>query len=53
VFFDGGASRYRTPDGKVVTRTFSRKDSRFIPRGTIRSEAPVVGTPRAVIVELK
>jgi hypothetical protein len=53
VFFDGGTIRYRTPDGKEETRTFARKDARFIPRGTIRSEEAVAGAPRAVIVELK
>jgi len=40
-----GTNRYRTPDGKEETRTFSRKDARFIPRGPIRREAAVAGAP--------
>jgi len=53
VFFDGGTIRHRTPDGKEETRTFSRKDARFVPRDTIGSETAVAGAPRAVIIELK
>lgn len=53
VFFDPGTIRYRTADGKEETRTFKRKDARFVPRGTIDAEEAVTGAPRAVIVELK
>jgi hypothetical protein len=53
VFFDPGTIRYRTADGKEETRTFKRKDARFVPRGTIDTEEAVSGSPRAVIVELK
>ena len=53
VFFDPGTNRYRTADGKEETRTYKRKDARFVPRGTIDTEEAVRGTPRAVIVELK
>ena len=53
VFFDPGTIRYRALDGKEETKTFKRKDARFVPRGTIDSEEAVSGSPRAVIVELK
>jgi len=53
VFFDPGTIRYRTADGKEETKTFKRKDARFVPRGTIDAEETVSGSPRAVIVELK
>jgi hypothetical protein len=53
VFFDPGTIRYRAADGKEETKTFKRKDARFVPRGTIDSEEAVSGSPRAVIVELK
>ena len=53
VFFDPGTIRYRTQDGKEETKTFKRKDTRWIPRGTVESEEAVAGTPRAVTIELK
>ena len=53
VFFDPGTIRYRSVDGKEETRTFKRKDTRWIPRGTIESEEAIAGTPRAVTIELK
>jgi hypothetical protein len=53
VFFDPGTIRYRTPDGKEETRTFKRKDTRWIPRGTVETEEAIAGTPRAVTIELK
>jgi hypothetical protein len=33
VFFDPGTIRYRAADGKEETKTFKRKDARFVPRG--------------------
>lgn len=53
VFFDGGTMRYTSADGKVETRTLARKDTRWIPRGTIETEEAIGGTPRAVTIELK
>jgi len=53
VFFDPGTIRYRTAEGKEETRTFKRKDARFVARGTVDTEEAVSGSPRAVIVELK
>ena len=53
VFFDPGTIRYRTADGKEETRTFKRKDARFVARGTVDREEAASGSPRAVIVELK
>ena len=53
VFFDPGTIRYRTADGTDDTKTFKRKDARFVPRGTVDTEQAVTGSPRAVIVELK
>jgi len=53
VFFDPGTIRYTTADGKQETRTFKRKDTRWIPRGTVETEEAVSGTPRAVTIELK
>ena len=53
VFFDPGTIRYRKADGTEETKTFKRKDARFVPRGTIDTEEAISGSPRAVIVELK
>jgi len=53
VFFDPGTIRYRTQDGKEETKTYKRKDTRWIPRGTVESEEATAGTPRAVTIELK
>lgn len=53
VFFEPGTMRYRTADGKDETKTFKRKDTRWIPRGTIETEEAVSGSPRAVTIELK
>jgi hypothetical protein len=53
VFFDPGTIRYKTQDGKEESRTFKRKDTRWIPRGTMESEEAISGTPRAVTIELK
>src|SRR5262245_30741268 len=53
VYFDPGTIRYRRADGTEETKTFKRKDARFVPRGTIDTEEAVGGSPRAVIVELK
>ena len=53
VFFDPGTIRYRTATGAEETKTFKRKDARFVPRGTIDNEEAIGGAPRAVIVELK
>jgi hypothetical protein len=53
VFFDPGTIRYRTADGKEETKTFKRKDTRWIPRGTVEVEEAIAGTPRAVTIEVK
>jgi hypothetical protein len=53
VFFDPGTIRYRKADGTEETKTFKRKDARFVPRGTVDTEEAISGSPRAVIVELK
>jgi hypothetical protein len=53
VFFDPGTIRYKTADGKEETKTFKRKDTRWIPRGTVESEEAIAGSPRAVTIELK
>jgi hypothetical protein len=53
VFFDPGTIRYRRADGTEETKTFKRKDARFVQRGTIDTEEAIAGSPRAVIVEVK
>jgi len=53
VFSEGGTIKFTSPDGKVETKTFAPKDTRFITRGTIDSEEAVSGHPRAVTIELK
>jgi hypothetical protein len=53
VFFEPGTIRYRTADGKEETKTFKRKDTRWIPRGTVETEEATSGSPRAVTIELK
>lgn len=53
VFHTGGVIRFTTPDGKVETKTFAAKDTRFIARGTIDAEEAVTGSPRAVTIELR
>ena len=53
VFFDPGTIRYKRADGTEDTKTFKRKDARFVQRGTIDTEEAIGGSPRAVIVELK
>jgi hypothetical protein len=53
VFFDAGTIRYKAADGKEETKTFKRKDTRWIPRGTVETEEAIAGTPRSVTIELK
>ena len=36
-----------------MTKTFKRKDTRWIPRGTVETEEAIAGTPRSVTIELK
>ena len=53
VFFEPGTIRYRGADGTEQTRTVKRKDTRWVPRGTVETEEAVSGSPRAVTIELK
>jgi hypothetical protein len=53
VFFEGGALMTTMNGGKQDTATFRFADARFVPRGRIDSEVAVLGSPRAIIVELK
>lgn len=53
VFFEPGTIRYRLADGSETTLTVKRKDTRWIPRGTVETEEAVSGSPRAVTIELK
>lgn len=53
VFFDPGTIRYKTADGKEETKSFKRKDTRWIARGTVETEEAISGSPRAVTIELK
>ena len=48
-----GPIRVTAPDGTEQTRTVKRKDTRWIPRGTIEIEEALSGSPRAVTIELK
>ena len=53
VFVDGGSIESTAADGKSTQFQAAWKSARFVPRGTIDSEAATTGSPRAVVVELK
>lgn len=53
VFFQGGAIKFTDANGKSETKRFEFGDARFIPRGTVRSEEAMEGSPRAITIELK
>ena len=53
VFYRGGTIKFTGADGKSETKRFAFGDARFIPRGTVKSEEAIEGSPRAITIELK
>jgi hypothetical protein len=52
VFVDGGEIASTGSDGRTTRYRAAWKSARFVPRGTIDTEA-ATGAPRAIVVELK
>ena len=53
VMSEPGILQYTLPSGTTMTEVLAVGDARFIPAGTVRAEKAVVGSPRAVTIELK
>ncbi len=53
VITEAGTLQYTFESGVTLTETYAVGDTRFIPAGTVRAEMAVVGSPRAVTLELK
>lgn len=53
VFVEPGTILTKTPDGKEEKYTVAFKQARLVPRGTVRSEEAVAGSPRAFVIQLK
>ncbi|MEQ8955922.1 MAG: hypothetical protein RL120_17445 [Gammaproteobacteria bacterium] len=48
-----GTLQYTFPSGVTLTEVYAVGDTRFVPAGTVRAERAVIGSPRAVTLELK
>lgn len=53
VFYEAGSLSFTDAAGHSTTESFEIGDARFVPAGTIVTEAAISGSPKAVTIELK